>query len=144
MKISKIHQEFSERLNEQKVLTNPEEFLGPNWKEVLDFWLYIDTLSGVEREKIIKSYVALDHAVAKSARYASWNSAREVDGDEVRNASWWAALDVSNFSISRDVTSVFRDATIELFAHATMELIAHHKLLEQRKSLVFLPFCLNP
>jgi len=45
MKISKAHKRFSERLENPRVLTNPEEFLGPNYKAVLNFWMILDELS---------------------------------------------------------------------------------------------------
>ena len=45
MNISKIHEEFSERLSYKKlrILSNPEEFLGPNYKAVLNFWILLET-----------------------------------------------------------------------------------------------------
>jgi hypothetical protein len=42
--ISKTHKLFSARLNNPRVLTNPEEFLGENFKAVLNFWILIDKL----------------------------------------------------------------------------------------------------
>jgi hypothetical protein len=32
-------------INEQDVLKYPEKYLGPNYKEVLNFWFYLDSLS---------------------------------------------------------------------------------------------------
>jgi hypothetical protein len=45
MKISTTHQRFVRILSNQRALEHPEEFLGPNWKDILNFWLYLDTLS---------------------------------------------------------------------------------------------------
>jgi hypothetical protein len=115
MKISKTHQDFSEQLNEPKVLTNLEDYLGPNWKDVINFWFYIDTLSENERERIVDSYLDLGEDVRESASDASWCAAEEVVGWKVTSAAW------------------------DTYGWATLELIAHHKLLEQGKSLVFLP-----
>ncbi len=38
--ISKSHKRFSERLNNPRVLTNPKEFLGPNYEVVGDNYAY--------------------------------------------------------------------------------------------------------
>ncbi len=124
MKISNTHQRFSDLLKEPRSLTNPEDYLGPNWLDVINFWLYLDTLTEDEKRKIRDSYWALDYHVLKSASDASWVAANEVVGDGIRRSAYV----VANWCI---------------FAYATCELIASHKLLEQGKSLVLLPLCLN-
>jgi hypothetical protein len=130
MKISKTHQRLSERLKEPKVLTNPEDFLGPNWEDVINFWFYIETLSEEERKKIDFSYRRdLEYVLKTSAADAAWSAAYDVVGGKVRDAAWYAPHDVSDYWV---------------FSDATNELIASHKLLEQDKTLVFLPLCLNP
>ena len=128
MKISKIHQEFSERLKEPRALTNPEDFLGPNWKDVINFWLYVDGLSYDEKLEMNKCYWALDYHVRYSAFNASWVAADKFVGWKVRTAAWSAAYDVTTFVV---------------FGYATYELIASHKLLEQGKTLTALPLCLK-
>ncbi len=125
MKISQTHLKFSDYLEEPRVLTNPEDFLGPNWKDVINFWLYLDTLSIKEKEKMEERYWDLVQDVRVSAFNACCGAAEEVVGDEVRNAAYWA----NDWSV---------------FIDATRELITQHKLLEQGKTLVALPFCLNP
>ena len=42
---SKTHKRFSELLDNPEVLSNPEEFLGPNFEAVLNYWLVLDGLS---------------------------------------------------------------------------------------------------
>ncbi len=134
MKISKTHQLFSYLLEDPKALTNPEDYLGPNWKTVLNFWLYIDTLSDDEQVKMENRYWDLDEDVQESAWRVSFRVFKEVMAGGVivyndLNVIWRAAFHVTN---KRSV-----------FCHATRELIAHHKLLEQDKTLVALPICLN-
>jgi hypothetical protein len=131
LKISKAHQWFSDYLKEPKVLTNPEDYLGPNWKEVLDFWLYLDGLSEVEKRKMNKSYWALDRDV----RIGAWNATKEVVREEVREAAWWAGCysTPSPFPFNLYISGL-----------ATLELIGKQKLLEQGKTLVALPLCLKP
>ncbi len=128
MKISKIHKSFSDRLKEPEALTNPEDYLGPNWQDVINFWLYLDTLSGDEIDKIGHSYRALDGDMRISAKDVAMNAAWVVVGWKVTNAAWGATYDVSDWYI---------------FGYATCELINYHKLLEQDKALVFLPLCLK-
>jgi hypothetical protein len=129
MKISKIHKMFSDHLGEPKVLTNPEDYLGPNWKDVINFWLYVVTLNEEEIDKIGKSYWTLDDDVRESAIDASSVAAKEVVGLKVRDVAWSAAWDVTDWG--------------SVFAYATCELIASHKLLEHGKSPTFLPLCLK-
>jgi hypothetical protein len=128
MKISKTHQKFSDYLEDPKALTNPEDYLGPNWEDVINFWLYVDTLSASEKRKMGDRYWDLDYHVLKYASDASWVAAKEVVGMNVKSAAWMAAYYV----------------TSDVFADATNELIAPHKLLEQDKTLLFLPLCLKP
>jgi hypothetical protein len=128
MKISKTHQKFSKELKEPRALTNPEDFLGPNWKDVINFWLYVDTLSWDQKRKISDRYWTLDEDVRSSAYDASWDAAKDVVGCVVVNSTWHAAINVASWYI---------------FGYATDELIAHHKLLEQGKSPTFLPLCVR-
>jgi hypothetical protein len=129
MTYSKIHQAFPERLKNPDVLTNPGKYLGPNWEDVLNFWIYLDTLSDQEREELGQRYWDLNYNVRESARDAARDAAREVVGEKFRNAAWDAADDVTGRRV---------------FGNATYELIGHHKLLEQGKTLTFLPLCLKP
>lgn len=57
--ISKTHQEFSRCLEDPRVLTNPEKFLGPNYKEVLNFWLILEELSEEQLKELITRYMDL-------------------------------------------------------------------------------------
>jgi hypothetical protein len=132
MKTSKAHQRFFEKLNEPRALTNPEDFLGPNWKDVINFWFYIDGLSEEERRKIGESYWALDGDVLDSAWRAAYNASKDVVEFTVTIAACGA-------SVCRSY-GTYR----AFFGYATYEVIGHHKLLEQGKSLLFLPLCLNP
>jgi hypothetical protein len=129
MTYSKIHQRFSEVLNKPDVLTDPEKYLGLNYQDVLNFWIYVDTLSVEEMEEMAQSYWALDEEVRVSAIDAAWDAANEVVGENFRNAAWRAAYDVTEKGV---------------YGVATKELIGHHKLLEQNKIPTFLPLCVKP
>jgi hypothetical protein len=62
--ISVAHSIFLRRINDseegspQEVLSNPEKYLGPNWVKVLDFWLYLDTLSEEQLKDVEERYDA--------------------------------------------------------------------------------------
>jgi hypothetical protein len=119
MTYSKIHQKFSERLEQPDVLTNPEKYLGPNWEDVLNFWFYVEGLSKQEEDEMWQRYWSLDDDVRDCAFFAARDAAIEVVGWEFINAAWRAARGVTGWCI---------------FSCATYELIAHHKLLEQYKT----------
>jgi hypothetical protein len=131
---SKTHERFSKRLNKPEALTNPEKYLGPNYQDVLNFWIYVEGLSEQEKEEMRQRYLALDFNVRVSAYFAAWVAATEVIGVEFRCEAFDAAYDTAY-----DVTG-WR----VVFGTATCELIAHHKLLEQEKTLTFLPLCVKP
>jgi hypothetical protein len=65
MKISKSHKYFANRLHRlrqitnQEDLTHPERYLGSNWEAVINFWLYLDTLSEEQFEIVEGRYLAL-------------------------------------------------------------------------------------
>jgi hypothetical protein len=129
MKISKIHQNFAGNLNNQRALSHPEEFLGPNWKEVLNFWIYLDNLSDEQLD------IAEDR----------FNEAPSDGVDIVDNAAWEtlnacsAGVRVSSYAIA---------SSINCYSNAgdyftTLELICAHKILEQGKPLVLVPLWLD-
>jgi hypothetical protein len=125
MTYSKIHKRFSERLYQPDALTDPEKYLGPNWKDVLNFWIYVDTLSDEDKKEIDDRYWALDDDVRYCDIDAARNAATEVIGRGFRYAAWCAAYDVTGWGV---------------FGYATYELIAHHKLLEQNKTPLALQY----
>ena len=129
MKISETHQRFVNRIDNKRILLHlwhPKNFLGPNWKDVLNFWLYLDTLSG---EQLIM------------ARRRFWNL---DDADRV--SSWELAWNSSYYFTNELITNTVFDATSKTFASvcgATRELIGAHKILEQGKSLTFVSLFLD-
>jgi hypothetical protein len=128
MTYSKIHQKFSKILKNPAALINPEKYLGPNWEDVLNFWIYIETLSDKEKEEMRQRYWTLDEEVRISAIIAACDAAEEVVGEDFRYAALCIAYDVTGKGV---------------FGFATYELIAHHKLIEQYKTPTFLPLCVK-
>jgi hypothetical protein len=127
MKISKTHQRFVNRLRAQRALSHPEEFLGPNWKGVLNFWFYLDTLSLDDIKNVEMLLRNLDKADRVSAADLAWDAAH----DTINDRCFIAAQDA--------VYIIFGSISWRV----TCELIGAHKILEQGKPLTFVPIFLN-
>jgi hypothetical protein len=94
-------------------LSNPAKYLGPNWENVLNFWIYLDTLSIEERGEMKDLYWDLDDNVRNSAIFAACDAANEVVGEKFIFEAWDAADVVTGWWV---------------FVYATWELIANHNL----------------
>jgi hypothetical protein len=142
MKISKTHQVFSVYLKEPRALTNPEDYLGPNWQDVINFWLYLDGLSEEERKKIEFSYRRdLEYDLKKSARDAARSAAYDVVGGNYSALLETFTEKQSLEPITLQTRTFYHVFRFYVFMDATLELIAKQKLLEQGKTLVALPLC---
>jgi hypothetical protein len=116
MKISRTHQILSEELNNPEVLTNPEQFLGPNWETVLRWWLYAESLTVEQRNELYRRYEAIDHDTHDRAWGLARNAAIEVISEDNKDAV---------FMVAPIPTTI------------TMELISMHLLFERGHSLTF-------
>jgi hypothetical protein len=124
MKISKRHQVFSNILSAPRVLNHPEEFLGPNWKDVLNFWLYFDTLSSEQIGIARDLFWDLSRADRVSIVNLAWNAARYVTNEHIPQCAY-----LSNQGHIEGITA--------------LELIGSHRILGQGKSLVVVSLLLN-
>jgi hypothetical protein len=127
MKFSKSHQRFANRLRVQRALDCPEEFLGPNWREVLNFWLYQDTLNFDDTKNVQMLLRNLDEADRVSAADLAWDAAHGIINDRCFIAAFTTAYIIFGPTSWR----------------VTCELIGSHKILEQGKPLTFVPLFLN-
>jgi hypothetical protein len=93
-----------------EILINPQSILGPNYPKVLEFWMHIDGLNDLKKDKIVVRYCDLDYDVRDSARIAARNAATEVIGVRFREAACWAALNVTGWWV---------------FGYATWELVGN-------------------
>jgi hypothetical protein len=127
MKISTAHQRFSEYLENSDALENPQDYLGPNYLTVLNFWLWIDTLSIEQWEEVARRYNAIPSAARDASGDAAWSAARDAAevaagsaaGDAAGDAAWYAAWYAAGW--------------------ATYEIIGSHILIEKGTPLTFLP-----
>ena len=123
MNYSKTHQRFSTQLQNPEALTKPQDFLGPNYETVLNFWWTIDSLTETQWNEVARRYRALDPAAWDAAGYAAGSVAGYAAGSVAREAAWSAARDVAGYAAW----------------YATYELIGMHTLLNDGKTLLFVP-----
>jgi hypothetical protein len=119
MTYSKAHQNFSNYLQRPEALTNPQDFLGPNYEAVINFWWYMDSLTKDQWKEVARRYRALDPAAWDAAWSAAWYAAGSAAKSAARDAAWDAAWSVAKY--------------------ATYELIGMHTLLNEGKDLLFVP-----
>jgi hypothetical protein len=128
MKISKIHQGFANRLYPQDALNHPENFLGPNWREVINFWLYLDTLTEDQLRVAQKRYFALR------------DIERDIAYSRVSNGIGVAI----NFYVPAGHVALCGVTCANNAArYATYEIAVLEELLEQGHEPVFFPMFLN-
>ena len=132
MNYSKAHQNFSNRLENPEALTSPQDFLGPNYQTVINFWWFMDSLSEDQWKEVARRYDALDTAAWNAARAAAKYAARDTAYNAARNAAWDAAWDAARVAA--------RDAAGYAAGYATSELIGMHTLLNDGKELLFVLF----
>jgi hypothetical protein len=124
--ISKSHKRFSEYLKTPRVLENPEEFLGPNFEAVLNFWLILDGLSEEQWRVINERYWAF-----YDENYSEWDKAINLAIDTSLEVVGWYYAEKAGY-VAYVVTK--SAAT----GWATRELIGMHEILEDhQKPLTF-------
>jgi hypothetical protein len=116
--ISKTHKRFSERVRNTRVLENPEEFLGPNFESVLNFWLILDDLSEEQWRVINERYWAENCSEWRKATDLALAASIEVVGRGYAYKAGWATYDVTKSEAAEWITR---------------ELIAMHKILEDHQ-----------
>lgn len=122
--ISKTHKLFSELLNNPRVLTNPEEFLGPNYREVLNFWLILEELSEDQLRVVNECYLGF-----KRENFSEWDRSTDLTieaSKEVVGENYDIAVDCATWNITNSGA-----------CWAARELIGMHLILEQQKPLTF-------
>jgi hypothetical protein len=137
MNYSKSHQYFNNHLGgEYPVLSQPENFLGPNYEAVLNFWSWIDTLTDQQMDKLGRCYHSSDEYVRQNA----WNISREFATTAVGHSNRVATF------VSTEITPIaryqYRDShngAMRCAKLAAYELISMHILLEQGHKLFFVP-----
>jgi hypothetical protein len=128
MSDSKVHLVFADRLTRDfpnvytpnEALIFPAHFLGPNYETVLNYWKFLDKFSPEDFVKRFRS---------PGARY---NEAIRILAQEISQfqaTAWHSTWEAHNIELG--------------FSWVTVELIAMHKILEEGKSLVYVPQLFN-
>ena len=131
MNYSKTHQRFSTYLKAPESLERPEDFLGPNYAAVLNFWSWTATLTARQSNKIALRWQILSQLeynpveIADDASYAVDPKAAHAAWEATWPGSW------RNGSAMPDA--------VRAITWATQELIGMHILLERGNQLVFAP-----
>jgi hypothetical protein len=123
MNYSKAHQKFSTELQNPEALTNPQDFLGPNYETVLNFWWTMDSLTETQWNEVARRYRALDLAAWSAAGSAAGDAAVSAAGYAARSAAGSAAVSAAGYAA----------------LDATYELMGMHTLLNDGKTLLFVP-----
>ena len=110
------------------VLTDPNAVLGDQWSKVLDFWWYLDTMTGA-------AWVASAAAARAAARAAAWAAARAAALEAAREAARAAALEASREA----ALQVSRVAAWVASAAATWEIQGAEIMHRDGKPFYFLP-----
>ena len=87
----------------------------------------MDSLTEDNWKEVARRYNALDYAAREAAWDAAWDAARDAAGDAARDAAWDAARDAAGYAAW----------------DATYELIGMHTLLDDGKTLMFVPLFNN-
>jgi hypothetical protein len=127
MHYSKAHQNFSNGLQNPEALTNPQNFLGPNYETVINFWWFIDGLTENQWNEVARRYHALDDA------------ARSAAGSAAGAAAMSAAMSAAGYAAWNAARNAARNAAWNAAGYATYELMGMHTLLDDGKDLLFVP-----
>jgi hypothetical protein len=139
MNYSKAHQKFSTKLQNPEALTNPQDFLGPNYETVLNFWWTMDSLTETQWNEVARRYRALDSAAGDAASSASRAASRAAAG----YAAGYAAYDAAWSAAYDAAWSAAWAAAWYAAGDATYELIGMHTLLNDGENLLFVPIFHN-
>jgi hypothetical protein len=109
--ISRSHKRISDNVN-REILTIPQDYFGPNYKDLLNFWIYRETLSDYQLANVWEKIYAMNGDTWRQARDLIFKLSDQVD--------WF------------NVPPIFM-SIVEL------EICFAHIILERGESLVFLP-----
>lgn len=111
------------RITTQDVLENPQNYLGINYKTILNFWIFIETFTVEQWRDLEIKMGDLDDWVA----YRNEALKIEQNTNYLQFASW-AVLFYK-----------FNELSLSVPIYATYEIIAMHQLIEEGKKLYILP-----
>lgn len=109
------HKQISEELNDPEVLTSPEKYFGPNYKTLINFWIYWDSLSLTQRCDYQDLLNSLSYNIWNQAYHEARRSSEKVENCAVSLLCW----------------------------EMEMEMVGMHIILDEGKPLTFIPLLEN-
>jgi hypothetical protein len=88
-KLSKMHQEVSRRLKDTRVLSHPQEFFGPKYQTVLNFWSKLDLLKEYQWKVIEGVYKDFCDNKKSEWEIATINTFDKTIGEAIAEAEIW-------------------------------------------------------
>jgi hypothetical protein len=116
------HEAFAENLNRhigintQDVLDNPEKYLGPNYKEVLNWWFYWGSLSEQQKSVYNGRLIKIEKEAWRKAIALYKNLASEVIDHRFVDHLWGCSLEIiaAHLYIERGIQFTFLPVFFEL------------------------------
>jgi hypothetical protein len=114
-------------------ISDPEKELGPNWETVLNFWLFLDSLSSDHRKLIGERYNELERSGRLRGHY---EIVCQYVGEVLENEGrlWNKVYRGRNFTFNYNLIDYNLAVT-----WATHELVGMHELIEAGKEIHILP-----
>jgi hypothetical protein len=109
------HKLISESLNDPEILTNPEKYFGPNYKILLNFWIYWESLTSKQR-------------------FTYYSRVNKLSAD-IFNEAFVVTRKMVEHSLSNQL--------LITLINLEWEIIGMHEILEEGKSLTFIPLLEN-
>jgi len=137
MNYSKSHHNFNHHFEgNYDVLNQPENFLGPNYEAVLNFWFWIDKLTDQQIYKLDSCHYSSDDYVRQNAWNFSRAAAETTVGKNNRIATYASTeiIPIKRYEYHDSPNGAMLCARL-----AAYELISMHILLEQGHKLFFVP-----
>jgi hypothetical protein len=137
MKYSRIHRQVAEydAIDRDEILNEPENYFGPNYQTVLNFWWLVESLQEEHLEKITELYDKEFEISNFDGEIRLLNIAEQrIDQDFLSSAIGdciWEEIPHSDYSI--------RQSSHGAIFHATCELIAMDIIFERGEVLVYVP-----
>ena len=135
MTYSKTHQRFADYYGDDRVLNDPQYFLGPNYETVLNFWWWISSFNEAQQRIAAERYGQMHFYSINEASKRAWFAARQNTLNEKVCDNLWDSI-VSNKRLANP-------NSIETFkvvcGRATYELIGMDIIINKGESLTFVP-----
>lgn len=103
--------------------------LGPNWRTILNFWTYVDTLDNYHR-KLISNKCRMNDEIYNKNSKTAYLFANQLVRSRVLDSIWTSF--VSSYQLKEEDFNI-------LLSRATFELIGMSKLLDSGHKLAFVP-----